>query len=331
MKKWTSIEQFRHVVSHVQFQSEQHSTPLPTLLFRGTVKLHGTNAGIRRFEGEYTAQGRNTVLVPGQDNYGFANWLQQRLLDESFRTELDTMFNSFSTTEDDATVYGEWVGKGIQSNVAVSQLPGKMFVVFGAFVNGCYIANNDLLNMPSVDDVDNVLRAGVFFLSIDFTNPEAALQTLQELTTTVENSCPYGKLHGIDGIGEGIVWVCMDNPTDSKLFFKTKGEKHSGKGNSTKKVATVSPEKLQKISEVIDYVLTPSRLQQGLEQVDSITMEHLGQYLKWVGQDVQKEESDTLSHNDLTWKDISRAVNTKARKFYVEAVDAKTFNRVVNT
>lgn len=331
MKKWTSIEQFRHVVAYVQFQCEQHGTPLPTLLFRGTVKLHGTNAGIRRFNGEYHAQGRNTVLEPGQDNYGFAAWLHQRMLDPTFKQELDDAFNSISTVDDDVTIYGEWIGKGIQSNVAVSQIQTRTFVIFGASVNDVYVPNNELLNMPSASDVDNVLSAGVFFISVDFTNPEIAVTQLEEMTLAVEQSCPYGKLYGHEGIGEGIVWVCMDNPTESRLFFKTKGEKHSGKGNTTKKVATVSPEKLEKISEVIDYILTAGRLQQGLEQVDSITMECLGQYLKWVGQDIQKEETDTLTRNGLEWKDVSKAINTKARKHYIECVDALVFNRVVNT
>ncbi len=46
MKKFPSIEQFRHAVRAVRDRASFNGTPVPTLRFRGTVKLHGTNAGI---------------------------------------------------------------------------------------------------------------------------------------------------------------------------------------------------------------------------------------------------------------------------------------------
>ena len=58
MIKFPSIEQFRNVIRHVKSKAQfvgkdengdpvyDQSIPLPTLQFCGTVKLHGTNAGI---------------------------------------------------------------------------------------------------------------------------------------------------------------------------------------------------------------------------------------------------------------------------------------------
>lgn len=322
MKKWSSIEQFRHVVRYVKDKCEYDGVPLPTLLFRGTVKLHGTNAGIRRENGEYIAQGRNRVLTPSEDNFGFANWLHDNLKDDQFKDEMDQMFNAI--TEDPSqvvTIYGEWCGKGIQNKVAVSQL-SKRFVVFGADVNGTYVSNFAGLDMPSFESVDNVLKAGVIFQGVDFNEPEKALAEFEKLTLEVERCCPYGKLHGVEGIGEGIVWVCVENPEVSSLWFKTKGEKHSGKSDQKdRKVATVDPEKMEKMTDLVDYVLTPGRLQQGLEHVDSIDMKCMGQYLKWIGQDVQKEEADTIETNGLEWKDIAKMVNTKAREHFKKIVE----------
>ena len=88
MIRFPSIEQFRTVIRHVQQQTRyvgkdengdaiyNASKPLPTLKFRGTVKLHGTNAGIvYDFEtDDFTYQSRERVLTLTQDNAGFMQW-----------------------------------------------------------------------------------------------------------------------------------------------------------------------------------------------------------------------------------------------------------------
>lgn len=322
MEKWSSIEQFRHVVKYVQSWAEYHEQPLPTLMFRGTVKLHGTNAGIKRHKGEFTAQGRTRELFVGDDNYGFANWLHEGLKDPTFASEINTMFDNVCSEPDaEVTIYGEWCGKGIQKKVAIAELD-KRFVVFGARVNGDYVEITQGVNMPSFDSVDNILVAGTFLLSIDFSEPAKALEELEKLTLQVEEKCPYTALYGVDGIGEGIVWNCVEFMENSDLWFKTKGEKHSGKGDKKRNVATIDPEKLEKISDLVDYVLSSSRLQQGLEHVESLEMKNMGQYLKWVGQDVQKEEMDTIEANGLEWKDVNKHINTKARQFFMDQVNS---------
>lgn len=321
MEKWSSIEQFRHVVKYVQSWAEYHEQPLPTLMFRGTVKLHGTNAGIKRTNGTYIAQGRTRELSIEDDNYGFANWLATNIKDSQFKSELDNMFDNVCPDPDvDIVIYGEWCGKGIQKKVAVAQLE-KRFVAFGAKVRSDYVELTQSVNMPSFSQVDNILTAGTFLVGVDFSEPAQALQTFEELTLKVEDRCPYAALHGVEGIGEGIVWNCVEFPTNSDLWFKTKGEKHSGKGEKKRNVATIDPEKLEKINDLVDYVLSSSRLQQGLEHVESLEMKNMGQYLKWVGQDIQKEETDTIEANGLEWKDVAKQINTKARQFFMDQVN----------
>ena len=323
MKKWSSIEQFRHVVKYVRNYCEYNQQPLPTLLFRGTVKLHGTNAGIRRENGEFFAQGRSRVLTIDDDNYGFANWLDQNLKNPLFESELNAMFDNVAAQHDNPqciTLFGEWCGKGIQKKVAVSEL-NKRFVIFGAEVDGTYQLISESINMPSFESVDNILVAGTFIVGVDFNEPEQALKTFEQLTLDVENCCPYAQKYGVEGIGEGIVWTCLENPGNTSFWFKTKGEKHSGKSNKERKVATIDPEVQEKISDLVDYVLTPSRLQQGLEHVDEIEMKCMGQYLKWIGLDVKKEESDTIEASGLEWKDVSKNINSAARNFFTEQVN----------
>lgn len=66
-----SIEQFRQVVSSVKRSDDYNNkdSDNTTLTFQGTVKLHGTNAGIvLDDQGNYYAQSRNNVLSIDKDN-----------------------------------------------------------------------------------------------------------------------------------------------------------------------------------------------------------------------------------------------------------------------
>lgn len=84
--KFPSIEQYRNVIStidhHTTFTGQldaenkpvyDKTRPLPTMLFRGTVKLHGTNAGVG-WNQQYGiwAQSRNQVLVKSDQVIEFA-------------------------------------------------------------------------------------------------------------------------------------------------------------------------------------------------------------------------------------------------------------------
>lgn len=63
MLKYPSIDQFRNVVRIVKTNHDyqgkdevtgeviySHDSPYPTMSFKGTVKLHGTNAGIVKYK-----------------------------------------------------------------------------------------------------------------------------------------------------------------------------------------------------------------------------------------------------------------------------------------
>lgn len=316
MKKYHDTEAFRHVVKRIRFQYEGH---LPTLTFRGTVKLHGTNIGIRRFKDSFHYQTRRQRFDCTCDHFGFAQHL-----DKVPRELLHQLFDTIGEKTDDITLFGEWIGPGIQKKVAIADLPEKQWVIFAAYKNGEYV------HLPIETQLDtykifNVLNAGVNFITIDFNKPNDSVPMLERLTLQVEEECPYAKLFGISGIGEGIVWTCLEDPTNSDLWFKTKGQEHK-RGNDKKgKIASVSPEVMQKRSEVIKLVANDDRLIQGLQYLTEINLdlvpENIGKYLKWVSQDILKEESDTLEANGVEWKDIAKGVNTKAKNLFFERMD----------
>jgi len=320
MKKFTSIEQFRNVVKYI---NKTHSDKIiPTLEFIGTVKLHGSNVSIRRLDNTFSFHSRNNTISPEQDNYGFAAYMYKLLLEDN---KINYLFDEMSGSND-VTLFGEWIGPGIQKNVAISELPEKQFVIFGAWDHNSesYIQNQSHWSIPECN-IFNILNVPSYNISINFARPEEALDTLQQLTMEVENECPWGKKFGISGIGEGIVFTPKVEFYNSELYFKVKGDKHGNKTSKKQnKVANISPEKLATIREVIDHVLPDWRLEQGIsylnEQNLELIIKNMGEYLKWVGQDVKKEEMDTIEENGLDWKELSKFISRRAKDYYIEQI-----------
>ena len=96
MVKFPSIEQFRTVVTNINRHYNfvgldengeaiyDHTLPKPVLTFKGTVKLHGTNAGVSfkygysQEESEFWAQSRENIITPEKDNAGFAFFVESK-------------------------------------------------------------------------------------------------------------------------------------------------------------------------------------------------------------------------------------------------------------
>lgn len=314
MKKFSEIEQFRHVVKSVQYYFETiGKSDLPNYTFVGYVKLHGTNAGVQRYKNEFKCQSRKNWIDPSNDNYGFATWFET--LDKDL---INNMFDKISTNPNDkVTIYGEWCGPGIQSKVGLCDLPTKQWVIFGAWLNDEYVENFEELCVPELN-IHNVMIGGRFSVHVDFNNPGDSIEHFERMTLAVEEHCPYSKQFGVDGIGEGIVWHCKQRPTDSGLWFKTKGDKHSGK-KSKREVANVDPQKVKDINDCVDVVLPEWRLAQGIEQLGKeLTMKLIGPYLAWVNKDVRKEEMDIIEANGLEWKEVSKEITNRAKKYFTD-------------
>lgn len=333
MVKFPSIEQYRNVVKTVRERCSFHGAPLPTLPFIGTVKLHGTNASIGYdYEtGELWVQSRNNVITPEADNAGFARWVEEN---KPFWVEL---FSQHSPTRSKVVIYGEWCGQGIMKGVAITQLP-KMFVVFAArevdAESETWIPRTRLKSLINGRDLpvrpNNVYVIHdfpVFFTSINFAEPETAQNRLVQLTTEVEHCCPVGRAFGVEGVGEGVVWTVNveeaipDLPFQvSDLIFKVKGEKHSD--TKVTKLVEVDVEKLANVGEFVSAVLTDHRLEKGLaflaEQGKDADIKNLGEFLKWVGQDVLKEEADRLEASGLDRKDVMPKVAATAKQWFLQ-------------
>jgi len=101
--------------------------------------------------------------------------------------------------------------------------------------------------------------------------------------------------------------------------FKVKGEKHSS--SKVKTLAAVDTEKLNSITEFVEYAVTDSRFNQALENVfpnnEPVDTKKLGDVIRWVVNDIIKEETDTLASNGLEPKDVNKYISTVVRtKFF---------------
>lgn len=87
-----------------------------------------------------------------------------------------------------------------------------------------------------------------------------------------------------------------------------------------KTIAPVNVERIEKITEFVEYACTENRLNQGLdylkEQGKELDPTSTGDFIKWVMNDILKEESDVLLENGLTWKNVQGMLAKKAQTFY---------------
>lgn len=350
-----SIEQFRTVIRTVSQRAHYHGTPLPKLTFSGTVKMHGTNAavGLDLSTGEVWAQSRSNIIDVTNDNAGFAAFVA------SHKDDFDNILSTAKHVFGDAiavqraidssgqlVVFGEWAGGNIQKGVALNGLP-KMFVIFAVCVET--VVNGELhqqwLSADQVKDIGDgfgleaadaskiysIYQFPTYRIEIDFACPEVTQNEIVAITDAVEKECPVGKQLGNTGIGEGVVWRCDSNwvtgngldVKTSDLIFKVKGKKHSD--TKVKVTAAVDVELVNSIREFAANVTTDHRLEKGIaflrESNPEISLERTGEFLKWVNNDVMKEELDVITESKLEVKAVMGAVSRAARQWFLKEVE----------
>jgi len=340
MKKHISypkIAQFRNVVSNINRKITftgldedgnaiyDPSIKKPTLTFKGTVKLHGTNASVCfNSENGFWIQSRQNIITVEKDNAGFAFFA------ESHKIELCSLLDDLidehqiDTKVYTVSIYGEWAGKGIQKGVGISQLD-KAFYVFGVKVskpqdeefNAYWIDSSNVRNAEC--RIFNVEDYETYSIDVDFNMPQLAQNKFGEITEKVENECPISKAFGIEnGLGEGVVWSVEYK--DSVHRFKVKGDKHSV--TKVKKLASVDVEKLKTIQEFINYSVTENRFNQAIENVfgkEELDVKKMGDFIRWFVKDIASEEMDTMVENGLEPKDVNKYISTKVREMFFKA------------
>jgi len=337
--KFPSIEHFRSVIREVNHRVRFRGTTedgdpiydesegiMPTLTFRGSVKLHGTNASIVRFKNQHgniktQVQSRTNIITPLKDNAGFATFVTTVDINKLFDS---VKRNSGLSDYKIIQVYGEWCGGNIQKGVALNELE-KMFVIFAIKVDGIWLKDDELRNIKMPEQkVYNILDYPTYEINIDFNNVSESADIITKYVEDIEKECPVGKAFGKSGIGEGLVFVCTtEGWRESRFWFKAKGEKHQS--SKTKNKVPIDIERVNNINQLVDGFLTESRLNQGIdvliENHKEVSRKSTGDYLRWVYEDVVKEELDTITGNGFEPKDISSILSNKARKWFFDKID----------
>lgn len=289
--------------------------------FTGTVKLHGTNAGVRFTRDDVIPMSRNSDLV-GTDNAGFAAFVESNIdfsdLEYAVREHFEIAY------DETIKVFGEWAGPGIQKGVGINLIPEKQFFVFAVCLGEDRWFDIKDLDLKKLKRIHNLHDFLTFELVVDIDNPGAVVNKLKEFTEEVEKLCPvtmelfgYPDVDECHFLGEGIVW---SNISDGRrLLFKTKGQRHSA--SKVKTVASVDPEKLANVSAFVDYAVTENRVRQGMGVVQATDKSQTGDVLRWVANDIIEEESDSLEASGLVWKDVAREASHKARSILFGILD----------
>ena len=336
--KFPKIGQFRNVLQDLNRQMTfigmddlgdpiyDHLKRKETLTFKGSVKLHGTNAAISYNDSlGIWAQSRERALnlTEVSEHFGFV------FLVKSKESVIELMINrikeenNIDTSIDTITIYGEWAGKGIQKGVAISNIDKALFI-FGVKISRLGDENFksywvDSSNLSSPDDrIFNINDFQTFEIEIDMNNPKSIQNDLIDITLNVEKECPVSKVFGHSGVGEGVVWSVEYKDTIHR--FKVKGDKHSS--SNVPKLAEVDIEKMNSVSEFVDYAVTQNRFEQGIQIVFDgayMSTKQTGDIIRWVIEDIMSEELDVLVENNLIPKDVNKSISDKVRKlFFVE-------------
>ena len=345
---YPSTKALRAAIVDVRKLARRRGVEVPTLSFTGTVKLHGANVGVGLTRGrDLWVQSRRHVVTLMNDFCGVASHVHthKHVFTDFLSAHLDTADLGVKAV----VMYGEWVGRGIQKGVAMSEVD-PVFVVFGiklvrhregedSAANANTWAPKDAVMAVSnhAARIYNVHEFPSYRVTVDFNNPAAAQPQLDAITDEVERCCPVGKFFGVEGVGEGVVWVADPNEFGRSFSFKVKGPKHrvvKPKGSKVKTKTLITVEQLASAKEFAEYAVPPARCEQGWDEVidkagvADASMANLGPFLRWIMADVEKEELDTIMTNGLPVKAVKHAVTAVAREWFAAKVEAVEAARV---
>jgi len=280
------IEQIRHTVKYMEKFS------IRELSFRGTTKVHGTNARILvDEEGDRRYGSKSQIIDNG--HYGFFEWA-------STKTKI------VANVPAPYVVYGEWAGKGIQSGVSYP----KSFIIFAVYsvkTGGWY--TDEVVDTNGEEGAHLVSDFGVYNITLSIDDMQPSVDKISLIVDAIERECPVAKALGFTVVGEGIVFVSTDtnNPTHG---FKVKGEKHA-----TTKVPVVAKPVVKGLEEFLAATVTEVRLTQGLEHFE-LSPKNTGGFIKWVIGDIAREDVDLIPE-DANQKAFMGAIGPKAAKWFI--------------
>ena len=284
---------------------------LPTINFKTTTKLHGTFSGIIWNGSEIFAESKSQIITPENDNDGFAKFVEANK--EYFEFYLKDYCEQMDITE--IMIAGEWAGGNIQKGTAINKIP-KTFFMFGLkfktkdedIYKWAQMPWEILRQIADTDmNIQSLYEFDVHDVAVDFNKPAEALKIFDDLRDEIDKECPVGKALGVSGVGEGLVAVGYNN--DVRYVFKHKGESHV----TTRKQKQPKPaDPLEASKQKLAEALTPVwRLEQAVRESieDQPRMKDMSNVIKWVMNDIKKEETSTFRDSEFELEDVQKFVS----------------------
>lgn len=289
------------------------------------ILVHNSNASICYNGENLWAQSKENIITVEKDNAGFAFFVETNK--EYFTGKLAELREALGVEE--VCIYGEWAGKGIQKGVAVTEIP-KHFFMFSIK----YKLEEDYewvefpeasleLILDSERNIRSIYEFETYEMEIDFNKPELFNNKLIAITESVDKECPVGKVFGVSGHGEGVVWVGWFKNTAQT--FKVKGESHSK--SKVKTLKPVDDEKEQMKINIAQKVTPAYRLSQMYNETFDVLnggrgdIKRTGDFLKAVNKDILKEEIDVITEAGLEPKEIFGYIAKISKEWFQEQLN----------
>lgn len=303
---------------------------LPEFEILGSVKLHGTNAAVvfkindlDDFEtASFHTQSKNTAFKEGTLNghFDFNLFVNQNI--SNFRDLAKKVTEEIEHLQvgDIITLFGEWAGPGIQKGVAISNIENRKFFLFSALLNDEYL---DIKHVKTNwNRIHNIYEYETFQLTVNNTQLDVLKNEIDKLVSYVEEKCPVAKLFGVDGIGEGIVWIGhFIHPLSNKLVnvkFKSKGEKHAISQKDTR-TKIEAPELSENVIFVINEIDVENRVHQMInEHFEGVLpgRSATGKIIELVLNDIALEETLLMTNNNVEFHEIKPFLTKRIVNYY---------------
>lgn len=323
--KWRSIGKFTDSYKLMSQQNIGH------VKANAKIKLHGTNAGIRLVDRvSVRAQKRSSDIFPDNDNAGFARWVH------------DNVKRRYTPLKNDGTVfYGEWAGKGVQSEDAVSQCP-KAFYIFSVVLNTGQNVSDPIMIKALVDVCFEEETAELFhiipwfydedkeFNALNHKSVQAFIDGMVADVDKIAECDPYiQKLHGVEGSGEGLVGYILNMETTTgpvpaeflyNYLFKVKSIAHAVQKQKNR--ANIGVEKPEGVDDFVETYVTDKRCEQMFRQIGGqADRKRTGDFLKAVMTDVYNESKNEILIADFEFKDAAKYVQNAAKMWWFKKCD----------
>lgn len=302
---------------------------MPVITFKGSEKLHGENMAVCYSQGELWVQGRNHIRTLLDDQNGMA------LFVDNTKSSWIAMFNQLEDLFDinpqshTIVIDCEWAGGNIQKGNSACSGVDKGAYIFD-YIRVAHNETDEIetfsssnLRTPIEDSIYLMSSFGSYELTLDFNDPVKCEEQLKQLAESIENSSPIAKYHNKPAnVGEGVYLYGTDGTNIYRL--KAKGDKHGGKPKVKRKQFPIDDEQLTKLTTLADKVTPTWRLSQAITVTGATEMKHVGEVLKWVIQDVAKEEMTVLQEAGVELKELNRYIVTIVKDYYIDSIKGYT-------